>query len=290
MDIPDRIATPIRHLVLTRSLEKKIPLEVTAKKSAALGNYFCIREIYCSIYMKVAAGVILCLLGLILIPLAASAADQSNDHVIITSGSGEVNAVPDRVDLVFSVQTEDTVVLTAQQQNARMMSDVTAALTAAGIDQKDVKTSGYTIYPVFDTSNSLFTKPKTYQVTNTLTVTLHDVGRAGEIIDLVVGKGVNQVSTIQFYLSDEQEQAYRADALRKAVANARSDAGIAASASGVNITGIKEINVAGNNPPNLYRYLPAAIDGAAAKSSYVTPIQPGEMKVSATVTITYLIV
>lgn len=240
--------------------------------------------------MKIAAGLILCLLGLILIPLAASAADQSNDHVIITSGSGEVNAVPDRVDLVFSVQTEDAVVLTAQQQNAKMMSDVTAVLTGAGIDQKDVKTSGYTIYPVYDTSNSLFTKPKTYQVTNTLTVTLHDVGRAGEIIDLVVGKGVNQVSTIQFYLSDEQEQAYRADALRKAVANARSDAGTAASASGVNITGIKEINVAGNNPPNIYRYLPAAMDGAAAKSSYVTPVQPGEMKVSATVTITYLIV
>ena len=79
---------------------------------------------------------------------------------------------------------------------------------------------------------------KTYQVTNTLTVTLDDVNRTGEIIDIAVANGINQADSIQFMLSDAQAQALRSEALKKAVANARSDADTVAGALGVNITGI----------------------------------------------------
>ena len=80
--------------------------------------------------------------------------------------------------------------------------------STAGISRDSMKTTGYTIYPVYPDNSGSILNPKvqTYQVTNTLQVTLNDVTRAGEVIDIAVAAGVNQVSSIQFMLSDGQAQ------------------------------------------------------------------------------------
>src|SRR5208283_4494013 len=61
---------------------------------------------------------------------------------------------------------------------------------------------------------------KTYQVTNTLQVTLKDTNTTGQVIDTAVNAGANQVNSIQFLFSDEKAQALRGQALTQAVGNA----------------------------------------------------------------------
>jgi len=222
---------------------------------------------------------------------AASPLDPVSDRVIHATGSGNVIGTPDRVQVSLAIETENPDVKAAQQENAARMTQVIDALAAAGIPKDALKTTGYNIYPVYDeikpsAGGASGQKVRTYRVSNTLTVTLHDVNRTGEVIDIAVANGINSANSIQFMLSDEQAQVLRTEALKKAVARARADADTVASALGVRITGIRDVDISGGYTPVLYENYMA---GDMMKSAAPTPIQQGDVTVSATVSITCLI-
>ena len=227
-------------------------------------------------------------IAIALVGCVAAVDDTGNDHVILATGTGNIIGTPDRAQVTFSVQTEDIDVKVAQTNNAQKMATVINALVSAGIPRDALKTTGYNIYPVYDEVMTPFDqKVKAYRVTNTLTVTLHDVSRTGEVIDIAVANGINQASSIQFMLSDEQSQVLRTQALQKAVTRARADADTVAAAMGTNITGVKNADISGGYSPVLYQnYQNDA--GVAMKSATVpTPIQPGDVTVTAQVSIKY---
>jgi uncharacterized protein YggE len=216
-----------------------------------------------------------------------SAADTGTDHTITASGTGSVIGTPDRAQISLAVETENVDVKVAQVENAARMTQVMDALKAAGIPEDALKTTGYNIYPVYEESKSLIgPKIKAYRVTNTLTVTLHDVSRTGEVIDIGVANGINQANSIQFILSDEQSQVLRTEALKEATDRAASDAQTVATALGVSISGVKSVDIgAGYNPVRFQNYAVSDSAGGAVP----TPIEPGDITVTATVTVTYLI-
>jgi uncharacterized protein len=216
-----------------------------------------------------------------------SAVDVSTDHTITASGTGSVIGTPDRAQISLAVETENINVRAAQAENAARMTTVMHALTAAGIPADALKTTGYTIYPVYDDSKiPLGQKIRAYRVTNTLTVTLHDVNRTGDVIDIGVANGINQANSIQFLLSDEQAQVLRTEALKEAADRAAADARTVAGALGVSIQSVKTVDVAGGYTPVLFQnYARSDISTGGAS----TPIQPGDVTVTASVTVTYLI-
>jgi uncharacterized protein YggE len=219
---------------------------------------------------------------------AAATTDTVNSNVISVSGSGSVTGSPDRAQLTFGVQTENANVKTAQSDNAVQMNAVIDALVAAGIPKDQMKTTGYSIYPVYQDSTGLLNqKIKSYQVTNTLQVTLKDVNQTGNVIDTAVTAGVNNVNSIQFMLSDEQAQSLRSEALKNAVILARADANVVAAALGVNITGVQSADISQGYTPIVYDNYQAG--AATAKSVVPTPVQPGDITVTAQVSITYSI-
>jgi uncharacterized protein YggE len=221
--------------------------------------------------------------------VGAAATDSGNEKVIHASGSGNIIGTPDRAQLTFSVETENSNVKVAQAANAEQMTKVIDALVTAGFPKDALKTTGYTIYPVYDDYSKplLEQKIRTYRVTNTLTVTLHDVNRTGEVIDIAVANGVNQASSIQFMLSDEQAQVLRTEALKKAVLRARADADTVASALGTSIMDVQSVDISSGYAPVLFENYQYQSD--STKSSSPTPVQPGDVTVNAQVTITYVI-
>jgi len=221
---------------------------------------------------------------------AAAPADTGNNNVIHTTGTGNVIGTPDRAQVTFSVATENPDVKLAQQDNALRMATVIDALAAAGIPRDALKTTGYTIYPVYEEYKSIIDqKVRTYRVTNTLTVTLHEVNRTGDVIDVAVANGINQANSIQFLLSDEQSRELRTEALKKAVERARADADTVAGALGTSITGVQSADISGGYSPVLFENYQYQEGNAMMKSAAPTPIQPGDITVSAQVSITCLI-
>ena len=233
------------------------------------------------------AAILLLMLAMVGCVAAANTSPSSSDQVIHASGSGSVTGTPDQVQITFAVETEDADVVAAQTENAAQMNTVVNALVAAGVPNDQMKTTGYSISPVYqDPTNPLGSKVKTYQVTNIFQVTLHDVNQTGTIIDTAVAQGVNEVSSIQFSLSDEQAQALRTQALTKAVQAARADADAVAAALGGTITGTETADITQGYTPVVYNSYEMTSAATAAMPA-PTPIQPGDVTVTAQVSITY---
>jgi hypothetical protein len=221
----------------------------------------------------------------------AAAADVTNDHIIQVSGSGTVTGTPDRVQISFAVQTQNADVKIAQANNALAMNNVVDALAAAGVPRDQMKTTGYTITPISQQDNNgiLSGPATTYQVTNNLRVTLNDTSTTGQIIDTAVTAGANQVNSVQFMLSDEQAAALRGQALTKAVANARADANAVAAALNVTITGTQEADISQGYTPVVYSNYDTTTLAAGKMAAAPTPIQSGDITVTAQVSVTYTI-
>ncbi|MBC7114507.1 MAG: SIMPL domain-containing protein, partial [Archaeoglobi archaeon] len=140
-----------------------------------------------------------------------------------------------------------------------------------------VETDYFSIYPVFS-YNGDEQKLRGYRVVHMLRAKV-DVERAGEIIDLAVLSGANQVSGISFTSSKIEEA--KKEVLREAVRDAQEKARVIAEAAGVQILGIKEITYSSASiVPPYARY--ETISGG-------TPITPAELRVSASVTLSYWI-
>jgi hypothetical protein len=222
--------------------------------------------------------------------VTAQLPEESRDKLIHVSGTGKVTTTPDQAIIVLAVETENADVAVAQQQNAQKMDAVTNALKGAGIPAKDLRTTGYNIIPVTEQNDKPLatSRVKFYRVINNLEVRLSDVDRAGEMIDLAVANGANRVDRFSFTLSDAKQQQFRSEALTAAVKQARGDADAVAAAIGKTIVDVKEVNV-GNN------YVPMAYDNRymgmekAMGAGVATPVEVGEIDVTATVSIAYVI-
>src|SRR5674476_1413581 len=118
-----------------------------------------------------------------IVSVLAVSTDTCDVNVIHATGSGNVIGTPDRAQVTFAVETENLDVKSAQQANAVQMTKVINALFAASLPKDALKTAGYNIDAVYNdySKTPCDQKIRTYRVTNTLTVTLHEVNRTGEV-------------------------------------------------------------------------------------------------------------
>ena len=202
---------------------------------------------------------------------------QTQIKTIEVSGTGIVSMTPDEATVYLGVQTQSANATTAQENNAIKMDKVINALLGAGIAKADMSTSSYSMYPVRDQTGKNITG---YIVSNQLKVTVKEINKTGDIIDKAVKAGANEVYSISFTLTDETKQKAREQALKNAAKAARSDADILASELGVVITGPLQVSTGGGTVTTPY---PIAMD----EKSATTPIIPGDVTVSASVSVKY---
>jgi uncharacterized protein YggE len=245
------------------------------------------------------------LLGLVVLTIIAGAASayfvapstssgtesgQNQMNTITITGTGTVTMPPDEVTMYMGVQTTSNDAATAQQINAEKMEQVIKALQDAGIAKDDIETAGYSIYPVRDYYYGAYpvSEPEdpgitSYVVSNQLKVSIKDIDDVGSIIDTAVAAGANEVNSITFTLSDETRQKAREQALKNAVKAAELDADALAVALGVRITEAVQASTSGGS----FAGPAPAVEYAVAESKSSTPIQPGDVSVSAYVTVMY---
>ena len=196
---------------------------------------------------------------------------------ISIAARGEVKVVPDRANIQISVQTRGETASAAATENNRKQSAVIDALKALGISNKDITTSGYTVYPEQRYEPNKEPVVVGYNVTNTLSVELKSIAMVGSAIDAALAKGANMINSLQFYSS--KAESARQEAIGIAVRTARSDADVAAKAAGGAITGLLEINVGAYYPPPP-RPLELKARGAMTAADTGTPIAPGDLTIA----------
>ena len=203
---------------------------------------------------------------------------------IVIQGEGKVTAKPDLARLDLGVQVDGVTVKAAQEQNTQKMNAITAAMTALGVKKEDLQTSQYSIQPKIDWSNGKQTVLG-YTVTQTLSVKVRDLDKAGDVLAKAGELGVNQIGGISFTIDDPTS--LKDDARLKAIADARKKAEALATQLGLDIVKVVTFseNSQGGYPVPMMAKSYGMMDSAVAAPS--PEIQSGTLDVVSDVSVTF---
>jgi len=202
---------------------------------------------------------------------------------IVTSGTGRISVEPDTAELRLGVATGRPSVGAARAAAADAMTAILAALTAAGVDRRDIRTSTLSVQPRYEYRDGKPPELAGYDLANLVLVTVRDLAVLGTVIDGALTAGATSLDGLVFRVEDprEPERAARV----AAVAEARQRAEVLAEAAGVTIAGVTDI-VEGGVPPT-WPQAKAARTMMAADTA--TPVEAGTTEIAVTVTVTFRI-
>lgn len=242
------------------------------------------------------AKVLLVLLSLLLLALVVSIVIDINDKItesentISVSATGEVYAAPDLALTSFSVMTEAATVVKALSENTEKMNAVIAFVKSEEVADKDIKTTGFNIYPRYEWYEKGTCFPPCpsgrrvlvgYEVRQTLQVKIRDMAKIGVIVQGATDQGANQVSNLQFTIDDEDE--LKKQAREQAIDEAKSKAETLAAQLEVRLGKVVQFTESGVFP-RYYAMEEAAMGRGGGED---LQIETGENKIEVTVTITY---
>ncbi len=223
-----------------------------------------------------------------LLATLAPAAAATAPPALAVSGQGSVDRMPDRVTVAFGIVTNDDVAGRATSANNAIYNALAARMSALGIKAPALRTTSYNVSfnPRPARPDAQFAQRYGYVVTRQVSVADDRTDRVGALIDAGVAAGTTSVDNVAFGLRDERG-AYRA-ALAAAVADAQEQARALADAAHVRLGRIVEIAPAGGTVPPPRPFALGRVAMAAAPVP--TDVQPSDLTVRASVSITYALV
>lgn len=234
-------------------------------------------------------------LALLMCPVIAAAQEMNppppgppppKPPAIVVTGNGEVDVAPTRAVVSLGATVHEKDAATAQHKVSAIIQKSIDALVALGIKQEKIHTDRISLNPVYQpmAPNDAYRHRKIvgYEASNLLQITLDDLTQIGPVIDAAVADGADEIQGVDFQLADDTEATQ--DALRKAMLQAHAKALAIADAAHVQLGRALEIEEG-----SVQRIMPMMAMSRMAAADESTPVSPGEIKISAQVTATYLI-
>ncbi len=200
------------------------------------------------------------------------------------NGAGQVFLSPDIAYIYIGVHTEEDTAAEAVAANNDETQQVIEALKKAGVDAKDIRTTNFSIWPNQQYSSDGQPTSVKYVVDNSVYVTVRKLADLGDLLDSAVEAGANSINSIQFDVADKTEALK--NAREEAVKNAQAQAQELADAAGVKLGEIQTIGFYDTAPvPYLDTYGKGG--GGAVAEAAAVPIQPGQLSLTVTVSMSY---
>ena len=236
------------------------------------------------------------LVGMVLLALVVGCApsaspvetSKSIERSITVVGEGKASAAPDVAEANVGVEVLAPTVKEATEEAKERMAAIMAALEKAGIAEKDIQTSNYSIYfeRYPEVRAMVEAAPSevegSYRVSNMLRIRIRDLDKIGTVLDGVIEAGANNVYGVNFTVDDLSEA--RSEARGKAIDNAKAKAQELADLNGVNLGQVLQISeVIGGPFPTMGLSVVREYAGGAG------PISPGELEFSVQIQVSYAI-
>ena len=197
------------------------------------------------------------------------------EKLVTVTGEATIAVAPDTATMRIGVSSQEKTAREASETNAKQMTSVLAAIKSAGIADRDVQTSRLSLQPQYDPNKG--TPHLTgFQATNQVTVRIRDIDRLPTVLDRAIAAGANEMSGIEFTVSEQSKLLDQARA--DAIADARRKAELYATAAGAKLGHVVSIAEEGPAPPP--RPMQTMRAGAV-------PIAPGEQTLRAIITVSY---
>ena len=182
---------------------------------------------------RIAAAVLVCC---VLFGADVAGGEQEPAPSITVVGSATASAPPDTAEVTAGVVTQAATAAQALTQNSAVMDRVLKAVTALGIAERDVRTSGVSVMPQRAQPQPGRQQPTDivgYEVTNQVHVRVRNIAILGGLLDTLVGQGANALGGIAFSIADPSPLLMEARA--RAIADARRKADAYTTAAGVKL-------------------------------------------------------
>jgi len=235
-----------------------------------------------------------CALSLSTLAMNASAQNAGNDPALVpmvprdatllsVSAQADAHRVPDVATISAGVVTQSADANSAMRANAAQMEKVMAAIRAAGVPDRDIRTSGVSLNPQYKYVENQNPTITGYQASNTVDLKVRDVARLGQVLDALVASGANQVNGPSFEI-DQPEPVYD-EARRAALEKAQARAQMYAKELGMRVRRIVSISEGGGFTPPVP--MPMMAMAARGKAEADTSVAPGETTLTANLDVVF---
>lgn len=230
------------------------------------------------------AGIIVLFLGNIFYNFASL--PENTPQQLVVSGSGKIYSKPDIASINIGVKTDGKKSNDVVNENNQKMNSIISAVKGLGVDEKDIQTTSYSLYPQYNYTEKEGRVFQGYTLNQQITVKIRDFTKISDVLDKATSNGANNIGDVSF--SIENPENVKAQARQKAIDDAKQKAKDIASASGLYI---KLVNISegssGYYAPTTYA---KEISSYGAGLSSIAPdIQTGQEEVSVNVSLTYRI-
>lgn len=227
---------------------------------------------------------------------------NAQQNVINVSGEGKVSAPPDIASVSFTVSEDATTASVAQDAAAKKTNAALAALKEQKIEDKDIQTSSYNVYPKYSQPQPCVynaavysgvvippcaqgeSKIIGYTASQTITVKIRNLDSVGTTVTALGKAGASNINGPSFTI--DNPDAVQAEARTKAIKDARTQADALAKDLGVHIVRVVSYSEGGNR-----YYAPSmkavAMDSASGSAVTTPSIPTGENDVVVDVSVTY---
>jgi uncharacterized protein YggE len=212
--------------------------------------------------------------------MATSALGQTLPPTVSVTGEASISVPPDLAQIDSGVTTEAKTAREASEANNKAMGGVLQALKNAGLAEKDIQTSRLSLSPQ-SAPNRNANAPFLivgYRASNRVTVTIRDITKVADTIDVLVGAGANEISGMSFMVSKASK--LLDDARAEAIADARRKAEIYAKAANISLGA--PISISEETAPGPMPYRKMAADMAAS-----APVAQGQETLRVSVSVSY---
>ncbi len=213
-------------------------------------------------------------------------------NTISVQGEGEVFAVPDTAVFSFSVIKEGKSAEAVQSDATEVSNKAIEYLKENGIEDKDIKTTSYNVYPRYEYEERIcITFPCSqgervlvgFEINQSVLVKVRESDKAGELLSGIGDFGVERISGLSFTIDDKD--GLKREARQMAVADAKEKAEALASDLSVRLVRIVNFNEFGL--PRFAKFETMTLESRRDSESVIPDIQVGENRISSSVNITY---
>jgi len=229
------------------------------------------------------------------VPASAAKVEPSGSDAILPRtitvvGEGSVKIQPDIARANIGVETFGATVKVATSQAAATMDAVLTALKSQGIAEKDIQTTGYSVWVERNSGSDGNTSDKVvYHVNNNVSVTIRDLAKVGAVLDAAIEAGANSIYGVSFSVAEPEK--LEAEARGKAIANALAKAKELAQLNGVEVgavVSVSEVVGAGGGSYDS-NFMRLSAEKAAYSGGGAGSVSPGELELALRLQVVYQI-
>ena len=222
-------------------------------------------------------------MSLVMVSVAEAQAPTPPTPSIVTRGEAVVKRAPDQAWVTIASETRATTPAEAQRLAAEAMTAVQAALKRTSLPDDAIRTTGYSLQPDMEYQNGRG-RVRGYIARNQIEVRVDALDKLGAVLDAAGSSGATSLAGLRFDIKDRRVA--ERDALKLAVEDALGRAKAIASGAGASLGPILRIDEFASEPRPMYQAGVAMMERAAAAP---TPVSPGELEITAQVTLTVAI-